>query len=566
MASLAPPRTISRRRRVLVENLTAYAFLLPAALLIFIFGLFPVAFALFVSLHRWRRFPDEYIGLANYERALGGLAYVAFFWIALGFIVGGLWLLWRLMSPPPTTPSDNPEEKNSRQGRWSWREGIYLLPGVVNTAAILLFSQWFVLLLPEVLNIPRRIRGQETTQGLFVSELSKSFQVPAIAEAGNQAIVLILIAILLSIVVTRLVKGSGTTALLRATGAALFVASGTLMLQIILATINTAIETARAGGTELPVWSQIILISAGAGLVYAAYRLWGRAVRAEGDRRFIGLGITALLLALGGYLLIGELPRLLGTADRELLNGFSVTVMYAAFAIPFQLMIGLGLAYLLFQKLKGTTLFRIILFMPYIMPFLATALVFSLIFNHRTDSIINNLVGWVGIPPQKWLLEPLGVGRLIFGEATPTLLQGPSLALVVVILYTIWTYAGYAMVVFLAGLGNISNELYEAARIDGASGWAIFRRITLPLLSPTTFFLSLVAVIGTFQAFTQLWLMRNPAARDTLDTVSIVIFRQITDASPNYGYGSAMAFVLFGVILLLTFVQNRLAERRVFYG
>jgi len=172
----------------------------------------------------------------------------------------------------------------------------------------------------------------------------------------------------------------------------------------------------------------------------------------------------------------------------------------------------------------------------------------------------------VGIPPQKWLLEPLGVGRLIFGEATPTLLQGPSLALVVVILYTIWTYAGYAMVVFLAGLGNISNELYEAARIDGASGWAIFRRITLPLLSPTTFFLSLVAVIGTFQAFTQLWLMRNPAARDTLDTVSIVIFRQITDASPNYGYGSAMAFVLFGVILLLTFVQNRLAERRVFYG
>jgi multiple sugar transport system permease protein len=220
----------------------------------------------------------------------------------------------------------------------------------------------------------------------------------------------------------------------------------------------------------------------------------------------------------------------------------------------------------LFQNLKGKTFFRMIFFMPYIMPFIATSVVFTLLFSHRQDSIINHVIGAVGIAPQKWLLEPTPVGKLIFGAGLPDFLNGPSLALLVIIIYTIWTYAGYDAVVFLAGLGNISPELYEAARIDGANGWQIFRRITLPLLSPTTFFLSLIAVIGTFQAFTQLWIMRNPASNRTTDTLSIYIFRQITDASPNYGYGSALAFVLFGVILVLTIAQNRVAQRRVFYG
>jgi ABC-type sugar transport system permease subunit len=289
-------------------------------------------------------------------------------------------------------------------------------------------------------------------------------------------------------------------------------------------------------------------------------------VRAAADGQFVLLALVALMIAGAGYVFIAELPRMLASSDQRMLNGFNVTVIYALVAVPIQLAFGLGLAYLLFQKIRGKTFFRMVFFLPYVMPFLATALVFTLLFSHREDSIMNQVIGFFGIPPQKWLLEPIGIGRLVLGEGTPALLNGPSLALVVVIIYTVWTYVGYATVVFLAGLGNIPGELYEAARIDGASGWAIFRYVTLPLLSPTTFFLSLVAVIGTFQAFTQLWLMRTPAARDTLDTMSIVIFREITDSNPSYGYGSALAFVLFVVILLLTLVQNRLAERRVFYG
>ena len=88
-------------------------------------------------------------------------------------------------------------------------------------------------------------------------------------------------------------------------------------------------------------------------------------------------------------------------------------------------------------------------------------------------------------------------------------------------------HSQYDAVIFLAGLGNIPPELYEAARIDGASGWHIFRHITLPLLSPTIFFLSLVAIIGTFQAFTQIWILRTNAVGSTVNTASVYIFDEL---------------------------------------
>jgi ABC-type sugar transport system permease subunit len=542
-----------RRKRILLENLTAYTFLLPAGIIIFLFGIFPVLFALFVSLHQWRRFPDEFIGLGNYEQALGGFAYLLFFWLALGAIGLGLYMFWRFFR------AVWPERKLNGL--------LYLLPGAINAGALLLFIRWIVLLLPVILNIPVRLRGQEQVQGLFVNELFASFRFPEVADAGNQFLLVFIIAVVTSIVIARRLHKLEIDGLLwRATGAFFVVAAGLFLLQLTISTIATAIETARVDGTELPVWSQIIIISVGVLVLAAAWMLWRRALRDDRDSRFLAMLFAAILLLIAGYVLVAEVPRLFSSADQTMLGSFSVTVMYAGLAVPFQLAIGLGLAYLLFQNLKGKTLFRMIFFMPYIMPFIATSVVFSLLFSHRQDSIINNLIGVVGIPPQKWLLEPKGIFQLIFGPEIPSFLVGPGLALVVIIIYSVWTYAGYATVVFLAGLGNISGELYEAARIDGASGWSIFRYITLPLLSPTTFFLTLIAIIGTFQAFTQLWIMRTPAANRSVDTASIYIFRQLTDSTPNYGYGSAVAFVLFGVILILTIAQNRIAARRVFYG
>jgi multiple sugar transport system permease protein len=278
------------------------------------------------------------------------------------------------------------------------------------------------------------------------------------------------------------------------------------------------------------------------------------------------MALAAILLAAGGVILIMELPRALAENDPDVLRGFSVTVMFVLGTVPIQLAIGLGLAILMFQNIKGKSLFRMVYFLPYIMPFVATSIVFRQIFSHRPTSPINHVLNFFGVPVQTWLIEPQGIGSLLFGDSIPPILSGPSLALIVIMIYTIWTYIGYDTVVFLAGLGNISGELYEAARIDGANGWNIFRRITLPLLSPTTFFLSLIAIIGTFQAFTQIWILRTPAAATSVDTIGVYIFETVRNTDPNMGYGSALAFVLFGVILVLTLFQNRIMGRKVFYG
>jgi ABC-type sugar transport system permease subunit len=234
--------------------------------------------------------------------------------------------------------------------------------------------------------------------------------------------------------------------------------------------------------------------------------------------------------------------------------------------VPITLALGLALAVLLYQNIRAKSLFRVIYFLPYITPFVATSIVFSLLFSHRTGSPANQLIGFLGQEPQRWLLEPKGIFQLLFGDAVPNALAGPGLALCVIILYSVWTYAGYGTVIFLAGLGNIPTDVYESAKIDGANGWQQFRHMTLPLLSPVTFFLLLVSTIGTLQAFTQIYLMRRAGAYTAVDTINIYIYEEITAGRPDYAFGSAMAFVLFGVILVLTLIQNRIAGRRVFYG
>jgi ABC-type sugar transport system permease subunit len=132
-------------------------------------------------------------------------------------------------------------------------------------------------------------------------------------------------------------------------------------------------------------------------------------------------------------------------------------------------------------------------------------------------------------------------------------------------IYGVWTYIGFNTVVFMAGLGSIPREVYEAAAMDGAGRWAQFRHVTLPLLSPTIYFLTLYSVIGTFKAFNHLYVLRTAAALGTTDTASVVIF-QAFKRDTRYGYASALAILLLLIILALTAVNNRIASRRVFYG
>jgi ABC-type sugar transport system permease subunit len=551
MASMQRQFFSTHRGRTILENLTAYLFLAPAGILISVFGLFPVAFALFVSLHEWRRFPEAYAGLDNYVNALDNFAYVLFFWLALGalaYALGQVVYLWRKM-------------RDSRE----WNGLLMLIPAILNSIALLMFVRWFFILLPVVLEIPQRIRGQERTQGLFISELVASFQVPAVIDAGNVMLLAVGVALVGLLLFSRIKLRERSETIIRMTGAVLFIAVSFLILQLMTSEIQTAIETARASGTELPIWSQIIFITLGAVMLIAAYFVWIAAIKREEGKRFaFYVGIAALLLV-GGYLLVVEVPPALANADDDMLKGLAITAMFAAGTVPVQLGIGLLIAAMLFRNINGKGIFRVVYFLPYITPFVATSVVFRILFAQTPRAPVNQFVSVFGIPAQGWIVEPTGVLRQIFGDAVPQLLAGPSLALLVIMIYTVWTYVGYDAVVFLAGLSNIPSELYEAARIDGASEWSVFRHITLPMLSPTTFFLSLIALIGTFKAFTQIWIMRTPAAASSVDTTSVYIFQTVRENS-NLGYGSAMAFVLFGVILLLTLFQNRIAQRSVFYG
>ncbi len=243
-----------------------------------------------------------------------------------------------------------------------------------------------------------------------------------------------------------------------------------------------------------------------------------------------------------------------------------ITATYSLISVPLQLGLGLWIAYLLYQKVRAQSFFRVVFFLPYITSTVASAAVWSFIYS-PDNGLLNGLLKLVNLPGQHWLTEPKGVIGLVaagFGVNVPQWAAGPSLALVSLIAFTTWVFVGYDIAIFLAGLGNIPTELYEAARVDGAGGWTLFRNITIPLLSPTTFFLLIFTVIGTFKAFNHIWVMTEGGPGDATTTTSVLIFQQLYQAN-RYGYSAALAFILFAVILLLTLVQNQLAGRRVVY-
>jgi len=253
--------------------------------------------------------------------------------------------------------------------------------------------------------------------------------------------------------------------------------------------------------------------------------------------------------------------------SQEMLHSLSVTVTYSLISVPLQLGLALILAYLLFQNIRGKAIFRVLFFMPYITPTVASAAVWAFLYS-PDKGLINEVITALGGPALKWLGEPRGIFQVIAtlnGGSLPAILQGPSLAMVALIIFTTWVFVGYDTVIFLAGLGNIPGELYEAAKIDGAGGWQLFRRITLPLLSPTTFFLLLLTVIGTFKAFNHIYVMTLGGPGNATTTASILIFKQMYEYT-RYGYSAALSFILFAIILVITIIQNRVAGSRVVYS
>jgi ABC-type sugar transport system permease subunit len=315
------------------------------------------------------------------------------------------------------------------------------------------------------------------------------------------------------------------------------------------------------------LWGALLFLAGLLGFI-VVHRLW--TARRKHRRR---LAPVTLVLTFSGLIVGWNL--MMGTGDGDFLASLVRTLFYAFLSIPVQIALSLGLAYLLYQNIKGREFFRMIFFLPYITPVVASAIVFRAIFSQREEALANQVVGWFGIAPQRWLFEPRPLLELLFSNQITSLNTwltntgasfqleglwlGPSLSLIVLILYGIWTFTGYNVVIFLAGLGNIPRQLYEAADLDGANGVQKFWTITVPLLSPVTFYLTLLGFIGALQAFTQLYVMRQPSARDSLDTSSLIIFDTFYKSN-NFSLAATQSILLFVFILAITLIQNRVLK------
>ena len=568
------PRRITlfsgRRGRVVRENILAYLFILPAVTIIGTFGIFPVAFALYVSLHKWQIKQGPFIGLDNYVNAISSLIYVAGFWLATGALVAAFLYarrLWRIT-------------RESNQGTWLW-----FLPGILSGVSILLAIRWLVLAVPGVLAIADKVRGVKKTREVFIKFLDEAFSKPEVLAARNLALFLLALTIGLLIAaywwkrLTPARNGSSNRNYCSASHAAeyfgytltatLFAIAGPLVGWFTYREIVKSYATALQKGTPLSIWAQAGTISAGVLLLLLAWFIWRKAAGLHSMKATILRLTVATLLLVAGWALIGELPPVVASGSKVMWKGLQTTIWYSISTVPFELSIGMILAILLFQNIRGKSIYRVIFFLPYVTPSIASAAMFRVFFANRVSAPMNSLLNIFGIAPFQFLAEPTGVfqvlaTRLCIGDLPPWM-GGPSLALVVICLFNIWTFVGYNTVIYLAGLGTIPRELYEVAEVDGAGRWAIFRHITFPLLSPTTYFLTLLATIGTFKAFNHIWVLRESAALGTTDTFSVVIFQEFF-RNTRYGYASALAFVLFAIILTLTLINNRIAKERVFYG
>ncbi|HEU4740446.1 MAG TPA: sugar ABC transporter permease [Meiothermus sp.] len=239
-------------------------------------------------------------------------------------------------------------------------------------------------------------------------------------------------------------------------------------------------------------------------------------------REFVGLANYTRLLASG-----------------EFWNSLRVTLLYAGGVTLLALALGLLVAVLLNQPIRGQALYRVLYFLPVITPTVASGVVWKYLFD-PTQGVVNRGLAEVGLEGPSWLSDP-------------------SWALAAVVVVGVWKRVGFNMVVYLAALQGIPKTYYEAAQLDGADSWQQFRYITLPLLAPTTFFLVVTALIDAFQVFDLVYVMTSGGPLGSTDVLGYYLYRQGFRYS-ELGFASAVAYVMFALIFVVTVIQFRLTR------
>lgn len=232
----------------------------------------------------------------------------------------------------------------------------------------------------------------------------------------------------------------------------------------------------------------------------------------------------------------------------EFFNALINTVKFTVVTVSAEILLGFVFAILLNRKLFGRNVFRAIIFLPVILSLVAISLAFMVIL-HPEKGPVNHYLSLLGLGKIPWLTSP-------------------DTALLTIMLVTVWQSFGYYMILFLSGLQSINGELYEAANIDGAGKWQQLWRITVPMLSPTTFFCLIMAVINSFKVFDSVFVMTGgQLGGGPAGSTTVLVFDIFQNAFAHYrmGYASAEAVVLLLIVLIVTVVQYRGQKRWVTY-
>jgi multiple sugar transport system permease protein len=276
----------------------------------------------------------------------------------------------------------------------------------------------------------------------------------------------------------------------------------------------------------LPATLGIVLFSAGP--IVAAFVISLSRWNIVDTPRFIGLG---------NYVEILTREPLFWTALKN-------TAYYTAGVIPLQLTIALVIALGLNLGLRGQSLFRTLYFLPSVCSTVALALVWRMLFDYKIGAI-NEFLDVFNLGPVPWLMKP-------------------EWAMPAIIIMSAWQGIGYPVVLWLAGLQGIPQSYYDAAKVDGAGPWQLFRHITWPLLTPTTFFMLIISIIGSFQIFESTFVLTGGGPKHGTYVLVYLIYEDAF-TQLNMGRASAVAYVLFFAVLALTIIQLRLQRRWVNY-
>jgi multiple sugar transport system permease protein len=231
-------------------------------------------------------------------------------------------------------------------------------------------------------------------------------------------------------------------------------------------------------------------------------------------------------------------------SDDSFWNALKNTFLYTL-NVPLGMIVSLAVALMMNRRFKGIAFLRALYFLPSVTSFVAISLVWMWIY-HPTFGVANFLLQLVGLGPSAWL-------------------NSTNTAMVSLIIFSVWLGLGYQMIIFLAGLQGIPEELHDAARIDGSGSWNRFWHITLPLLKPTTFFILTTSMIGSFQVFTSIYVMTAGGPVGSTDVIVYHIYQSAWEQL-RMGYASAMSWVLFVIIVIATWIQFKLLGRHVEYG